>query len=114
MKKIKYTILASAILALIGCAARVDLTKTGSGYFDPIPASHVEILKTKPDKSYVELATIDVSGFKPRDSAKMHNAIRSKAGPIGATAVIITDESVVNEPYVGIVKYVSGVAIRYK
>jgi hypothetical protein len=44
----------------------------------------------------------------------MHNAIRSKAGPVGASAVIITDESVVNEPYVGIVKYVSGVAIRYK
>ena len=114
MKKITYIVLVAAITYLVGCAARVDLTKTGSGYYDPVPASKVDILKTKPDKPFVELATIDVAGFKPRDSAKMHNAIRSKAGPVGASAVIITDESVVNEPYVGIVKYVSGVAIRYK
>ena len=103
----------TGVLALAGCAT-VDITKTGAGYFDPVPASTVEILKTKPDRAYVELATIDVAGFTPRDTAKMHNAIRSKAGPVGATAVIITDENMVYQPYVGAVKYVSGVAIRYK
>jgi len=103
----------TAVLALAGCAT-VDITKTGAGYYDPVPAATVEILKTKPDRAYVELATIDVAGFAPRDTAKMHNAIRSKAGPVGATAVIITDENIVYDPYAGAVKYVSGVAIRYK
>lgn len=97
---------------LAGCAT-VDVTKTGKGYFDPVTPAQVDILKTKPDRPYVEIATIDVAGFAPRDTAKMHNAIRSKAGPVGASAVIITDESVVYQPYVGAVKYVSGVAIRY-
>lgn len=113
MKKTITTTLAIALFALAGCAT-VDITKTGSGYYDPVAPSTVEILKTKPDRPYVELATIDVSGFNPRDTAKMHNAIRSKAGPVGATAVIITDESMMYQPYVGATKYVSGVAIRYK
>ena len=102
----------AGVLALAGCAT-VDITKTGAGYYDPVSASTVEILKTKPDRAYVELATIDVAGFTPRDTAKMHNAIRSKAGPVGANAVIITDENMVYQPYVGAVKYVSGVAIRF-
>lgn len=113
MKNLVYFTFAAALLTLTGCAT-VDVTKTGAGYFDPVPAASVEILKTKPDRPYVELATIDVSGFTPRETAKMHNAIRSKAGPVGASAVIITDENMVYQPYVGAVKYVSGVAIRYK
>lgn len=109
-------LLAAALIAVFatGCAGIVDVTKTGQGYFDPVPAARVDILKTKPERSFVELATIDVSGFKPNDTAKMHNAIRTKAGPVGANAVIITDETVTYQPYVGAVKYVSGVAIRYK
>lgn len=113
MKHITKTCLVVALVALMGCAT-VDITKTASGYYDPVPAASVEILKTRPDRAYVELATIDVTGFKPRDTAKMHNAIRAKAGPVGASAVIITDESVVYQPYVGNVKFASGVAIRYK
>jgi hypothetical protein len=112
MNKITNDIIATGVLALASCGT-VDITKTGSGYYDPVPASTVEIIKTKPERSYVELATIDVGGFSPRDTAKMHNAIRSKAGPVGANAVLITDEGVVYQPYVGTVKYVSGVAIRY-
>jgi hypothetical protein len=56
---------------------------------------------------------VDVQGFSPRQTAKMHNAIRAKAGPIGADAVIITDEGILQSGF-SVVKYASGVAIKYK
>lgn len=114
MKHILNTLLLCGTSALLTNCASVDLTKTGQGYFDPVPASQVEILKTRPDRPFVELATIDVTGFSMKQTAKMHNAIRTKAGPIGASAVIITDESVVAQGFGGAQKYASGVAIRYK
>ena len=44
----------------------------------------------------------------------MHNAIRAKSAPLGADAVIITDEGIYTDPWVGPAKYASGVAIAYK
>jgi hypothetical protein len=96
----------------VSCGGTVDITKTSSGYFDPTDPAKVQILKTTPDWKYTELGTVDVNGFKPGDTAKMHNAIRAKAAPLGASAVIITDESTYYQPYVGVVKTISGVAIR--
>lgn len=113
MKKVKHIVIGLVASLVIGCGT-VDVTKTGAGYFDPTSPSSVEILRTKPERSYVELGTVDVSGFTPRDTAKMHNAVRTKAAPLGANAVIITDENMVYQPYVGMTKYASGVAIRYK
>lgn len=101
-----------ASLSLASCAT-VDITKTGSGYFSPKSASSVRILKTRPSENYSEIATVDVQGFSPRQTAKMHNAIRAKAGPIGADAVIITDEGILQSGF-SVVKYASGVAIKYK
>ena len=113
MKKVINIAIGLVGFLVIGCGT-VDVTKTGAGYFDPISPSSVQILRTKPERGYEELGTVDVSGFSPRDTAKMHNAIRTKAGPLGANAVIITDENMVYQPYVGMTKYASGVAIRYK
>ena len=110
---LKYAITVALCGFTLSCAT-VDITKTGAGYFDPVDPSRVEILKTRPDKPYVELGTLDIAGFKPRDTAKMHNAIRTKAAPLGANAVIITDENILRDPYAGAVKYASAVAIRYK
>ncbi|WP_461784307.1 hypothetical protein [Prosthecobacter sp.] len=114
MTKTKTNIILIAVASLLASCAAVDITKTGQGYYDPIPAAQVEILKTKPDRSYVELATLDVAGFTTRQTAKMHNAIRAKAGPIGANAVIITDESVIVGGFGAAQKFASAVAIRYK
>jgi hypothetical protein len=44
----------------------------------------------------------------------MHNAIRTKSAPLGADAVIITDEEIYTDPLGGPVKYASGVAIASK
>jgi hypothetical protein len=71
------------------------------------------ILKTRPEQSYEELGILTVTGFPPSETAKMHNAIRAKSAPLGADAVIITDEGIYTDPWSGPVKYASGVAIAY-
>ena len=114
MKILLHSLAFAGLSLVFASCGTVDITKTSSGYHDPVDPSNVQILKTRPDWSYEELGTVDVNGFKPRDTAKMHNAIRAKAAPLGATAVIITDESAYYQPYVGPVKMASGVAIRRK
>jgi hypothetical protein len=107
------TILLATLAALtFSSCATVDITKTGEGYHSPKPAATVKILKTRPDTKYKEIGVVNVLGFAPRDTAKMHNAIRAKAGPMGADAVIITDEGIIPSGF-GHKKYASGVAISY-
>ena len=112
MKLIK-GFLAASILLGVGCA-NVDITKTGSGYYEPTDANKIEILKTKPEKTYVELGTLTVTGFDSSAVAKMHNAIRQKAAPLGADAVIITEEGMVPEGFGTYSRWATGVAIKYK
>lgn len=102
-----------AVIAFNSCGS-VDVTKTATGYHEPTNPASVKILRTMPEYSFTELGTVDVTGFTPRDTAKMHNAIRAKAAPLGATAVILTDQSTYYQPYVGVVRSGSGVAIRRK
>jgi hypothetical protein len=97
---------------LAGCA-EVDVTKTAKGFFNQTDPNEVEILKTRPDKPYVELATVTATGFAPAESAKMHNAIRDKSAALGATAVILTEEGIVRGSW-GMERWATGVAIRYK
>jgi hypothetical protein len=99
-------------LLLAGCAA-VDVTKTAKGFYDPTNANDVEILRTRPEKPYVELGTVTASGFSPSDSAKMHNAIRDKSAPLGANAVILVEEGLLPGGF-GPKRWATGVAIRYK
>lgn len=104
--------IAICAITLTGCAS-VDITKTAQGHFGATDANTVEILKTRPDKAYTELGTITVTGFSASDTAKMHNAIREKAAPLGATAVILTDEGLIQKTF-GMDRWATGVAIRYK
>lgn len=99
-------------LALFSCAT-VDITKTGKGFYAPTNPNDVEILKTRPEKSYVELGTVTVTGFNPHDTAKMHNAVRSKSAALGANAVILTEEGIIKGSW-GPERWATGVAIRYK
>lgn len=99
-------------LVLVGCAS-VDITKTTKGFYDKTDPNEVEILKTRPDKPYVELGTITVTGFNPKESAKMHNAIRTKSAALGANAVILTEEGLI-QGFWGLDRWATGVAIRYK
>ena len=76
-----------------GCAA-VDVTKTAKGYHAPTNPNEVQILFTKPDGAFEEVAAVTVTGFEPNQTAKMHNALRQKAAPVGADAVLILSSGV--------------------
>src|SRR3989442_6469761 len=91
MKNLVQVLAILGLLSLGGCAS-VDITKTGAGYFPPTNPNSVEILTTVPTRPYIELGTVTVTGYDIREEAKMHNAIRAKAAPLGASAVIIQQQ----------------------
>ena len=108
MSKLSAVALICIFLSLTGCAS-VHVTKTGKGYFAPTNANEVEILITVPDRKYTEIATVTTQGWKVKQTAKMHNALRSKCAPLGATAVILSSSGIApNGTF-----WTSGVAIRY-
>lgn len=112
--KMKNIIVLAALALLVGCmSASVDVTKTGKGYYEPTQASQVQILKTVPEVDYVELGSVTVSGFGSGDVAKMHNAVRAEASPLGADAVILTNEGMTPNGWGGFDRWATGVAIKY-
>ena len=114
MKTTIQTILLALVASLlVGCAS-VDITKTGAGYFAPTNPNQVEILTTVPTKPYVELGTVTISGFQAKEEAKMHNAIRAKAAPLGATSVIIQSQGMIPKGFGTFERWATGVAFRYK
>jgi PBP1b-binding outer membrane lipoprotein LpoB len=100
-------LLLSIALLFSGCAATVHVTKTGKGMHEPTLPSDIEILITVPEKDFIELATISTNGWKPKHTAKMHNSLRSKSAPLGATAVVLKDSGIVDKKM-----WSTGVAIR--
>ena len=109
-RRVLYAALVCFVLA--GCA-EVDVTKTAKGFYNHTNPSEVEILKTRPDKPFIELGTVTATRFAPDETAKMHNAIRAKSSSLGATAVILTEEGIVRGGW-GLQRWATGVAIRYK
>ena len=107
LKRIAAVFLIAA--SLVGCAI-VDVTKTAKGFYDKTDPNEVEILKTRPERSYVELGTVTASQFNPLETAKMHNAVRSKSAALGANAVILTEEGILPNGR----KWATGVAVRFK
>lgn len=114
MKKVRYILISLICIFLFSACATVDVTKTASGFYNPTDPNAVEILKTKPERKFVELGTVTVSGFDSRETAKMHNAIRAKAAPLGANAVILTDEGLMPAGWGTYERWATGVAIRYE
>lgn len=99
----------ASVCLLLGCQT-VDVTKTAKGSFSPTNAAEVEILRTRPDRKYIELATVTTTGHSPSNEAKLHNALREKTAPLGANAVILTDSGIdVNGQL-----WSRGVAIRWQ
>jgi hypothetical protein len=114
MRKLLPLVLGCLVTAFfVGCA-NVDVTKTAAGYYDKTDPNTVDILKTRPDRHYIELGTVTVTGFDSSDTAKMHNAVRAKASALGATAVILTDEGLVPKGFGQYNRWATGVAIRYQ
>jgi hypothetical protein len=114
MKKYLIPTVSIAIFIAITSCATVDVTKTGKGYFSPTDPNDIEILLTIPQRPYVELGTLTVDGYDIQEEAKMHNAIRAKAAPLGANAVIIQNQGILKQGWGGGQRWATGVAIRYK
>ena len=88
------TLLLATALFIGGCAT-VDVTKTSKDVYPATNPNDVEILTTIPaDRKYEELATISTTQWDPSQSAKMHNALRAKAAPLGANAVVLLNSGV--------------------
>ena len=96
-------------MLITGCAV-VDVTKTAKGHYDVTNPNDIEILATRPDRAYEELGTVTASQFMPQQTATMHNAIRSKAAPLGANAVILITTGILPNGR----QWANGVAIRWK
>ena len=109
MKKIYFLGLLCIVLMICGCAS-VTVTKTAKGYFSATDPNEIEILMTKPERSFTELATVTTTHWSPGEAAKMHNSLRAKSAPLGASAVILIDSGIDPGGYY----WASGVAIRYK
>lgn len=101
------------VCAVLSGCANVDITKTTSSYYDPTNPNVIEVLKTPPAHAYEELGTLTVTGFQSDETAKMYNAMRTKAAELGANAVIITSEGM-NPSAIGYMRWASAVAVRYK
>lgn len=114
MKSAIFTALLALFATIFAGCASVDITKTGAGYFAPTNPNQVEILMTVPTKPYIELGTVTITGFQAKEEAKMHNAIRAKAAPLGATSVIVQSQGMIPKGYGQFERWATGVAIRYK
>jgi hypothetical protein len=101
-----------AAFTFASCAS-VDVTKTGKGYYPPTNPNEVEILMTVPTRPYEELASVTTTGYDMREEAKLHNAIRAKAAPLGANAVILKDQGIIPTGMGGGKRWAMGVAIHY-
>lgn len=101
------------MITLVTACANVSVTKTVDGFYEPTNPSLVQILKTLPDRTYVELGTVTASGFDSKDVAKMHNALRNKSATLGANAVLLTDEGLVPQGFGSYQRWGTGVAIVY-
>ncbi len=113
LKHNTFRLLILIIFVMCGCAS-VDVTKTAKGFFDQTNPNEVQILKIVPDKKHVELGTVAVSGFNASDTAKMHNAVRTKSAVLGADAVILTNEGLAPGGWGGMKLWSTGVAIKFK
>lgn len=65
------------------------------------------------ERKYQELGTFTATGYPAMESAKMHNALRNKAAPLGANAVIITDSGQIRGEFGVQQLWVNGVAVRW-
>ncbi|MBA2271217.1 MAG: hypothetical protein H0W20_11575 [Chthoniobacterales bacterium] len=112
MKILPHLILLAATLLSVSCAT-VDVTKTAKGYHAPTNPNNVEILMTVPTRPFIELGTVTVTNVPVRNEAKMHNAIRAKAAPLGANAVVIQSQGII-PALGGGTRWATGAALRYQ
>jgi len=105
-------IMAVITLLFAGCLhGGANVTPNTKAHYTATNPNDVEILRTKPDKPYTEIGTVEAR-FYVGQTAKMNDAIRAKAARLGADAVIITSEG--ESGAYSQFAYATGVAIKYK
>lgn len=113
MNKARTPILVAGIalfVALVAACATVDVTKTGKGAYAATNPNDIDVLTALPhDRGYEEIGTISTTKWRPGETAKMHNALRAKAAPLGANAVVLSNSGVDPQGYL----WATGAAIRY-
>ena len=96
--------------ASLSCAVeRINVTKTTKTLYSPTNPTAVEVLLNRPERPFIELATVGVTGVNVNNTEKMHDTIRAKAAALGADAILI-----MNQGIAGRYLWVTGVVIRYK
>lgn len=96
-------------MAISGCSSNIQVTKTATAEYKATEPDQVQILMTKPDKPYVEIATVTATDQKPKETAKLHKELRAKAAALGANAVILTDTGIDEDKRM----WANGVAVRW-
>ena len=107
-------LLCSLALSIICSCATVAVMKTGSGFYEPTNPNDVRILKTIPDRKYVELGPVIASNFYSSAFADMYNEIKTKAAVLGADAVILTDEGFIKKEHTYPQYWATGVAVKFE
>ncbi len=110
--KVSVLRIAAMVVILTGCAT-TDITKTGKGFREATDPNEVEILMTRPTRPFEELGAVTASGWRPSETAKLHNSLRAKAAPLGANAVFIEGQGMTPDGWGGMLLWATGVAIRY-
>jgi hypothetical protein len=101
-------------LFVVGCTPNVDVTKTSKGFHEATNPNNVEVLHTRPDRKFTELGSLSTSGWASSDTAKLHNALRAKAAPLGADALIILETGMTPDGWGKMQMWATGVAIKYQ
>jgi hypothetical protein len=96
---------------LTGCKGpKVYISKTGTGgLLPPKSPDAVEVLKSKPDRPYYEVASMYAARFKIKNVFQIPKDLKKDAAVLGADAVLITSEG--ND---GSRAWASAAAIKYK
>jgi hypothetical protein len=111
---IRSILFTTLLAALAGCGSTVDVTKTAKGFRNPTDPNSVEVFYTRPDRKFVELGAVSTSDWDPADTAKLHNALRAKAAPLGADGVIILNSGLVPAGWGKMEMWCTAVAIQWQ
>ena len=107
-------LLCSLALSIICSCGTVTVVQTGSDFYEPTNPNYVRILKTIPDRKYVELGPVIASNFYSSAFADMYNEIKTKAAVLGADAVILTDEGFIKKEHTYPQYWATGVAVKFE
>lgn len=98
------------LVVTLACAVeRINVTKTTNAFYSATNPAHAQIVMTRPDRDFVELATVGVTGINVNDIPRMHGDLKVKAAHLGGDAIVIMNQGIVKR-YI----WLTGVVIRYE